>query len=180
MPGIQCHCGRFHWGIKGLLPFLNISVWMRMWTVQNSAMGHGHYYTCQVRGGRGRQSLACVKITSAADQLSHTPTHCPLLWLHGYIHAREYAKYQIVSDHEPSHSIQVPEIFLLRRLLFWLLASSSQLLCAPWMVKRTLSKELWIQTNIAVMSSSARTLGDETGMQLIHILNQHCGKLFCS
>lgn len=33
-------------------------------------------------------------------------------------------------------------------------------------------------SSIAVMSSSARTLGDETGMQLLHILNQHHGKLF--
>lgn len=47
------------------------------------------------------------------------------------------------------------------------------------MVERTLSRELRIETlNAAVMSSSARTPGDETGRQLLHILNQYCGKLF--
>jgi len=33
-------------------------------------------------------------------------------------------------------------------------------------------------SNTAWISSSARTPGDETVRQLLHILNQHCGKLF--
>lgn len=32
--------------------------------------------------------------------------------------------------------------------------------------------------NTPVRSSSARTLGDETGRQLLHILNKYCRKLF--
>ena len=91
MHGIRCHCGHLLSGVNERLPSLNSPAWMRMWmwTVWNSAVGHGDY---EIRQVRDRRTKSYIKSTGTAEQLSCVPIHCPHLWIREYIDIWEYAK----------------------------------------------------------------------------------------